>query len=150
MSILIVVIHIIVSLALILIVLLQTGKGADMGAAFGGGASQTLFGTTGASTFLGKLTTAAAVIFMLTSLTLAYMAGNHGKSTLVTEPPPEQSQPAAQTPTDKATLPVDTAQEKKAPAATETQQKTDEQPAAQPAAPATGETTQPEEPAPTE
>ena len=75
MSILIVVIHVIVCIALIMIVLLQTGKGSDMGAAFGGGASQTLFGTTGASTFLSKATTAAAIVFMLTSLALAYMAG---------------------------------------------------------------------------
>jgi preprotein translocase subunit SecG len=87
MPVFIVIIHIVVCIALILIVLLQTGKGADMGAAFGGGASQTLFGTTGASTFLSKATTAAAVIFMLTSLTLAYMADNSGNARLVTEPP---------------------------------------------------------------
>ena len=64
MSIFIILIHVIVCLALIMIVLLQTGKGADMGAAFGGGASQTLFGSTGASTFLSKATTVVAVIFM--------------------------------------------------------------------------------------
>ena len=63
--------HVIVSIALIMIVLLQTGKGADMGAAFGGGSSQTLFGSSCASTFLGKSTTVAAVIFMLTSFVLA-------------------------------------------------------------------------------
>jgi preprotein translocase subunit SecG len=64
-----------------MIVLLQTGKGADMGAAFGGGSSQTLFGSTGASTFLSKATTVAAIVFMITSLLLAYMAGNKtGKS----------------------------------------------------------------------
>ena len=57
-----------------MIVLLQTGKGADMGAAFGGGSSQTLFGSTGASTFLSKATTVAAIVFMLTSLSLAYVA----------------------------------------------------------------------------
>ncbi|TNF34489.1 MAG: preprotein translocase subunit SecG, partial [Gammaproteobacteria bacterium] len=68
MSIFVIVIHIIVCVALIMIVLLQTGKGADMGAAFGGGSSQTLFGSTGASTFLSKATTVAAVVFMLTSL----------------------------------------------------------------------------------
>ena len=68
MSILLVVIHVIVCLALIMIVLLQTGKGADMGAAFGCGSSQTLFGSTGASTFLSKATTIAAIVLMLTSL----------------------------------------------------------------------------------
>lgn len=87
MSIIVVVIHIIVCIALIMIVLLQTGKGADMGAAFGGGASQTLFGTTGASTFLSKATTAAAIIFMLTSLTLAYMSSNRGETRLLKEQP---------------------------------------------------------------
>ena len=62
--------HIIVSAILIAMVLLQKGKGADMGAAFGG-ASQTVFGPRGAQSFMAKLTTTAAVIFMLTSFTLA-------------------------------------------------------------------------------
>ena len=62
--------HLIVSTILITMVLLQKGKGADMGAAFGG-ASQTVFGPRGAQSFLAKLTTAAAIIFMLTSFGLA-------------------------------------------------------------------------------
>ena len=95
MSILVIVVHVVVCLALILIVLLQTGKGADMGAAFGGGSSQTLFGSTGASTFLGKATTVAAVVFMLTSLTLAYMSGSHRGSTIMDEAPVPVEQPAA-------------------------------------------------------
>ena len=74
MSTILIVVHVTVSVALIMIVLLQTGKGADMGAAFGGGSSQTLFGSTGASTFLSKATTGAAIIFMLTSLALAYLS----------------------------------------------------------------------------
>ena len=129
MSILIVVIHVIVCIALIMIVLLQTGKGSDMGAAFGGGASQTLFGTTGASTFLSKATTSAAIVFMLTSLALAYMAGTRQESDLVTETPPAQSQtaPAGQAP------PATDAQQK-APAAQA--QPSQGQPAAPPAAPA--------------
>lgn len=61
--------HILTSIFLIAVVLLQSGKGAQMGAAFGG-SSQTLFGSRGAATFLNKLTTIAAVVFMLTSLTL--------------------------------------------------------------------------------
>jgi preprotein translocase subunit SecG len=78
--------HVIVCVAMIMIVLLQTGKGADMGAAFGGGSSQTLFGSTGASTFLSKATTGAAVVFMLTSLSLAYFYGHQSQSTsIVTE-----------------------------------------------------------------
>ena len=67
----IVVVHILVCIALILIVLLQAGKGAEMGAAFGG-ASQTIFGSAGAMGFLSKLTTVAAVIFMITSLLLTF------------------------------------------------------------------------------
>jgi len=94
MSIFVIVLHIIVCIALIMIVLLQTGKGADMGAAFGGGSSQTLFGSTGASTFLGKATTVAAVVFMLTSLTLAYMSGNQRASTIMENPPVPVEQPA--------------------------------------------------------
>lgn len=65
----ILVIHVLTCLFLILVVLLQSGKGAEMGAAFGG-SSQTIFGSRGAATFLNKLTTVAAVVFMLTSLTL--------------------------------------------------------------------------------
>ena len=95
MSIIVIALHIVVCIALILIVLLQTGKGADMGAAFGGGSSQTLFGSTGASTFLSKATTAAAVVFMLTSLTLAYMSGNQSASTIMQDTPAPIEQPAA-------------------------------------------------------
>jgi preprotein translocase subunit SecG len=67
------VLHVIVCAVLIAVVLLQRGKGAEMGAVFGGGASATVFGSRGAGTFLGKLTTGCAVIFMLTSLSLAYL-----------------------------------------------------------------------------
>ena len=70
MATLILVVHLIVCLFLIVIVLIQGGKGAEMGAAFGG-SSQTLFGARGAATFFSKLTTVAAVVFMLTSFLLA-------------------------------------------------------------------------------
>ena len=98
MSILVIVIHIIVSLALIMIVLLQTGKGADMGAAFGGGSSQTLFGSTGASTFLSKATTGAAIIFMLTSLALAYLSSHRTADSIIQSAPApvEQQAPVTQ------------------------------------------------------
>ncbi|MFQ5543040.1 MAG: preprotein translocase subunit SecG [Nitrospiria bacterium] len=69
----IVVLHVIVCIILIGVVLVQSGKGAEMGAAFGG-SSQTIFGSRGASTFLSKLTVAAAVIFMLTSLSLSILS----------------------------------------------------------------------------
>ncbi len=98
MSLIFVVLHIIVCLALIMIVLLQTGKGADMGAAFGGGASQTLFGATGASTFLSKMTTAAAILFMVTSLTLAYMATKQSGSKSILSDQPAVQAPVEGTP----------------------------------------------------
>lgn len=67
---LLITLHLIVSLILIFMVLVQKGKGADIGAAFGG-ASATVFGPRGAQSFLAKLTTSAAIIFMVTSLGLA-------------------------------------------------------------------------------
>lgn len=83
MSALLVIIHVVTCIALIMIVLLQTGKGADMGAAFGGGSSQTLFGSGGASTFLSKATTVAAIVFMLTSFGLAFVSSNRSAESLV-------------------------------------------------------------------
>ncbi len=76
------IIHVLACIALIMIVLLQKGKGADLGAAFGG-ASQTVFGSRGAGGFLARLTTAAAVIFMLTCLSLAYMTSHRAHETVM-------------------------------------------------------------------
>ncbi len=87
MTTLLLIIHVIVCLMLIAIVLLQSGKGAELGAAFGG-SSQTLFGSRGAATFLSKLTTIAAIVFMITSLTLAVVTAKGGsvvKKTPVTD-----------------------------------------------------------------
>ena len=67
---LILVVHIMVCFFLVFIVLIQSGKGAELGAAFGG-SGQTLFGARGAATILSKMTTGAAILFMLTSLSLA-------------------------------------------------------------------------------
>jgi len=95
MSAILVTLHIIVCIALIMVVLLQTGKGSDMGAAFGGGGTQTLFGSTGASTFLSKATTVAAIVFMLTCLSLAYISGHRsGSSIMPDETPVEEKVPA--------------------------------------------------------
>jgi len=74
--------HVVVCIALVMIVLLQKGKGASMGAAFGG-SSQTVFGSTGATSFLSRITVAAAVIFMLTSLGLALLMGRGASSSLM-------------------------------------------------------------------
>ena len=78
------ILHVLVCIFLICIVLLQSGKGAEMGAAFGG-SSQTLFGSRGAATFLNKLTTVAAVLFMVTSLLLT-MATTKGSSVIQNVP----------------------------------------------------------------
>ena len=77
MTIFLMIIHVLVCLFLIFIVLIQSSKGAEMGAAFGG-SSQTLFGSRGAATFLSKLTTISAVVFMLTSLLLAVVSVKSG------------------------------------------------------------------------
>lgn len=65
--------HIILCIVMIAVVLLHRGKGAELGAAFGGGSSQTLFGPRGAATFLNKVATVIAVLFMLSSFFLTYM-----------------------------------------------------------------------------
>lgn len=98
MAFLVIAMHIFVCLFLIFIVLVQGGKGAQMGAAFGG-SSQTLFGGRGAATFLGKMTTAVAALFMVTSLLLTLLAFR-GSGTVVKQPAPEQSAPAAGQPTE--------------------------------------------------
>ena len=96
--------HLLVTLGLILIVLLQSGKGADIGAAFGGGSSQTVFGGRGAATFLSKLTSALAILFMLTSLTLTILSSQRGVSSVVGEdsPQPTSSAPAVPAPATPA------------------------------------------------
>jgi preprotein translocase subunit SecG len=77
----VIILHVIVCALLVLIVLLQRGKGADMGAVFGG-SSSTIFGSAGPGTFLSKITTAVALVFMLTSLYLAYFSANKGRSVI--------------------------------------------------------------------
>jgi preprotein translocase subunit SecG len=84
--------HVLVSAILIGMVLLQKGKGADIGAAFGG-ASQTVFGPRGAASFMSKLTTGAAVLFMITSLGLAITSSK--RSSVMEGVRQEQTQPAA-------------------------------------------------------
>ncbi len=85
---LLLVVHYLVSIFLIIVILLQAGKGADMGVTFGGG-SQTVFGGRGAATFLSKLTTGVAIVFLFTSISLAGIAKNKSKSTILKTVPQE-------------------------------------------------------------
>ncbi|HKL26613.1 MAG TPA: preprotein translocase subunit SecG [Desulfuromonadales bacterium] len=93
------ILHILVCLSLIGIVLLQGGKGAEIGATFGAGASQTIFGASGGQSFVAKMTTGAAVIFMLTSLSLAMFWGQPGSESVMPSQvvPPQAQQQAAPT-----------------------------------------------------
>lgn len=116
MNILVIFIHVIACIALIAIVLLQTGKGAEMGAAFGG-ASQTLFGGSGGSSFLSKLTTGAAVVFMLTCLLLSYQSTSQtGRKSVMQDTPVEQPQPAQPQPVLPEARPVQPESAQSAPA----------------------------------
>ncbi len=90
-------IHVIVSAILIFMVLLQKGKGADIGAAFGG-ASQTVFGPRGAQSFLAKLTTGAAILFMITSLGLALLQSQRSSVMEGIKPSQTQQAPVPLTP----------------------------------------------------
>jgi preprotein translocase subunit SecG len=71
--------HIIVAAAIVILVLLQQGKGADMGASFGGGSSGSLFGASGSANFLSRMTAIAAATFFISSLTLTYFSGTAPK-----------------------------------------------------------------------
>ena len=104
MSLFLTVVHVLVCVFLIVVVLLQRGKGADIGAVFGSGSGSTLFGSRGAGNFLTRLTTGAAVVFMLTSLSLAYFAQEGARSTLLeddaapAEAPSPFAEPKAEAP----------------------------------------------------
>ena len=86
MTIFLVILHVLVSLFLILVVLVQQGKGADLAGAFGGGGSQTAFGARGATTLLHKLTTIFFALFVLTSLSLAILQARPRSSVMGTRP----------------------------------------------------------------
>jgi len=114
----IIALHILVSIFLVIVVLLQVGKGATIGSTFGGTSSQALFGSSGPVTFLNKITIACAVIFMLTSLYLTYLAGGRrvgsvmGSVPAVKEAPAEKNQPQGNQAAPPAGEPSPAAQEK--------------------------------------
>ena len=88
-----IVLHLVICITLIMIVLLQTGKGSEIGAVFGS-SSQTLFGSTGGSTFFGKLTAAVAIVFMITSLVLASRSSRVPKESVMSGVKPAVTAPA--------------------------------------------------------
>jgi preprotein translocase subunit SecG len=110
----ILVIHILAALGVIALVLLQHGKGADMGAAFGSGASGSLFGATGSANFLSRTTAVLAAVFFVTSLSLAYIASNKPKTAgsvmqdAVTSEPASLPAAASESKSDSAAVPVTT------------------------------------------
>ena len=110
--------HILVCVILILVVLLQSGKGADLAGAFGGGATQTAFGSRGPASFLSKMTTAAAVVFMITCLSLSIIGDKReSKSVLDTtkgKAAPTQKAPAAGKPAQQAPTPEQIRKEQEA------------------------------------
>lgn len=107
------VVHVLCCIFLILVILLQAGKDAGMGAAFGGGGSGTVFGGRGAGSFLGKVTASCATIFFITSLSLSFAASYRPSvAGLIKDKPPVE---APATPTTPATTPVPAGAPAKAP-----------------------------------
>lgn len=103
------IVHIVVCLFLIIVVLLQSGKAADLAGAFGGMGSQTAFGPRGSATLLSKATTISAVLFMITSLSLSILGTrNAGLGATVLESAPAKSAPATPAPAspNQQTLPT--------------------------------------------
>src|SRR5215472_34389 len=123
MYILLWIVHVIVCLFLIIVVLLQSGKAADLAGAFGGMGSQTAFGPRGSATLLSKATTISAVLFMITSMSLSIMATrNAGLGATVLEQKTTKSAPAKTAPAQQAPRPA-------APAPAPTQQQSAPAPA---------------------
>jgi preprotein translocase subunit SecG len=100
------VLHVLMCFSIIAIVLLQAGKGADIGSAFGGAGSQAVFGSMGTPTVLGKITAVVAVIFTITSFSLALIGGERSASSVVREPAPAPTTPAPAAPSAPATAPT--------------------------------------------
>ncbi len=110
------IVQVLVAVALIAVVLIQHGKGADMGASFGGGSSQTLFGARGSATFLSRVTAVLATIFFATSLGLAYLSAHRAGPASVTEIVPAAPRAAAPVVPNVPAAPQGPAQPTQAPA----------------------------------
>ena len=103
MFILVVILHVLVCMVIVGLVLLQAGKGADIGSAFGGSGSQAVFGSMGTPTVLGKATGVVAVIFMITSFALSMMAHHQSVSVMPATAPPAAPAPATPAPAAPST-----------------------------------------------
>jgi preprotein translocase subunit SecG len=114
---LIIVAHTIVCLFLICIVLLQHGKGADIGASFGG-SSQSLFGAEGPMPLLNKITTLAAIVFMGTSVTLAYLSAHKSSGSVMSDIKVQEQQAPTQQPPVAVPMPTSPVPEKEIPKGT--------------------------------
>jgi preprotein translocase subunit SecG len=141
------VVHVLVCVVLILVVLLQSGKGADLAGAFGGASTQTAFGSRGPASFLSKLTTVSAVLFMVTCLTLSLIGGG-GQSKSILDTTKGTATPAPKAPAVRQETPAPTPEEIKkkqeeieqkqkqaAPAQAPASEKPAQPPAAKPASP---------------
>src|SRR5438132_9412403 len=102
MHLVLIVVHVLSCFAIIGIVLLQAGKGADIGSAFGGAGSQAVFGSMGTPTVLGKITAVIAIIFTITSFSLALLGGERGGSIVREAAPPPAAAPAPAAPAPAA------------------------------------------------
>jgi preprotein translocase subunit SecG len=98
-------IHIVVCVILVLVVLLQSGKGADLAGAFGGGATQTAFGSRGPASFLSKMTTISAIIFMLTSIALSMIHVRTESKSVLETTKQQSTRPAKKAPAATQPLP---------------------------------------------
>jgi preprotein translocase subunit SecG len=106
-------VHVLVCIILILVVLLQSGKGADLSGAFGGGATQTAFGARGPQSFLSKMTTVAAILFMITSIALTVTTRKTASPSSVLEQTQGSAKPATTTPAKQTSTPALTPDEVK-------------------------------------
>tara|TARA_B110000208_G_scaffold191153_1_gene257091 strand:+ start:8446 stop:8820 length:375 start_codon:yes stop_codon:yes gene_type:complete len=96
------VVHVLAAASLIGLILIQHGKGADMGAAFGSGASGSLFGVSGSSNFLSRATSLSVIVFFATSLTLAYIASHRSGASSVIQLPTTAAERSTETPASAA------------------------------------------------
>ncbi len=134
----VVALHIIVCVILVLVVLLQSGRGADLAGAFGGGATQTAFGSRGPASFLSKMTTASAVVFMITSIALSMITFQRESPKSILETTRQQTaQPVKKAPAGKPAVTITPEQilkeQEKAEAAAQKQKQAAPAPTNQPA-----------------